>query len=82
MIGIVYQHGRFLAYDTHQTALALMSTRVGLAGYSALKLLAPAFYALGDSRTPMMVSLASVVVNAAAAFTTVRWQGSGMRGWR
>jgi putative peptidoglycan lipid II flippase len=80
MIGIVYQHGRFLAYDTHQTALALSCYAVGLAGYSVLKLVAPAFYALGDSRTPMVVSIASVLVNAAAAFIMVRIAGFGHAG--
>src|SRR5580692_8839110 len=63
MIGIVYQHGKFLPYDTHQTALALSCYAVGLAGYAVLKLIAPAFYTLGDSRTPALVSLASVAVN-------------------
>ncbi|HYA18192.1 MAG TPA: murein biosynthesis integral membrane protein MurJ [Bryobacteraceae bacterium] len=72
MIGIVYQHGRFLAYDTHQTALALSCYAVGLAAYAGMKLIAPAFYALGDARTPALVSLASVAVNAATAFTMVR----------
>jgi putative peptidoglycan lipid II flippase len=80
MIGIVYQHGRFLAVDTHQTALALSCYAVGLAGFSMMKLLAPAFYALGDSRTPMMVSLASVAVNGVAAFTLVRVAGFGHAG--
>src|SRR5262249_39949852 len=36
-----------------------------LAGYSAIKILAPAFYALGDARTPMMISLLSIVTNFA-----------------
>jgi putative peptidoglycan lipid II flippase len=80
MIGIVYQHGKFLAYDTQQTALALSCYAAGLAGYSALKLIAPAFYALGDSRTPMVVSLVSVLVNAVAAYTMVRVAGFGHAG--
>jgi putative peptidoglycan lipid II flippase len=80
MIGIVDQHGRFLASDTHQTALALSCYAVGLAGYSALKLIAPAFYVLGDSRTPMMVSVASVLVNAVVSYTAVRVIGVGHAG--
>ena len=80
MIGIVYQHGKFLAFDTHQTALALSCYAVGLAGYSVLKLIAPAFYTLGDSRTPMFVSIASVLVNAVAALTMVRIAGFGHAG--
>ncbi len=75
-----HQHGKFLPYDTHQTALALSCYAVGLAGYSLLKLVAPAFYALGDSRTPMLVSLASVLVNAIAAFAMVRLAGFGHAG--
>ncbi|HXJ44838.1 MAG TPA: murein biosynthesis integral membrane protein MurJ, partial [Bryobacteraceae bacterium] len=71
MVALVYQHGRFLASDTHQTAVALAGYAVGITGYAAVKLLSPAFYALGDSRTPMFVSLASIGVNAACAYTAV-----------
>ena len=80
MIGIVYQHGKFLASDTHQTALALTCYAAGLAGYSVLKLVAPAFYTLGDSRTPMFISLAAVLVNGVAAFAMVRITGFGHAG--
>ncbi len=80
MIGLVYQHGRFTAYDTRQTALALSCYAVGLSSYASLKLIAPAFYALGDARTPMAISMASVLVNAALAFTTVRIFGFGHAG--
>jgi putative peptidoglycan lipid II flippase len=80
MIGIVYQHGRFLASDTHQTAIALTCYAIGLGAVSSLKLISPAFYALGDSRTPMYVSLGSIAVNAAVAFTTVRFLHMGHAG--
>jgi len=80
MIAAVYQGGRFTAYDTHQTALALTCFSAGLAGYSALKTLAPAFYALDDARTPMLVSLASIAVNFAAAYSLVKWAGIGHAG--
>jgi putative peptidoglycan lipid II flippase len=80
MIGIVYQHGRFSSFDTHQTAIALSCYAIGLAGYASVKLLSPAFYALGDARTPMIVSMASIVVNAVTAFTTVRVLGFGHAG--
>jgi putative peptidoglycan lipid II flippase len=63
MIGAIYQGGKFSAYDTKQTAVALSCYALGLAGYSALKVLNPAFYALHDARTPMIVSLISIAVN-------------------
>jgi putative peptidoglycan lipid II flippase len=75
MIGAIYEGGHFRAYDTRQTALALSGYALGLAGYAALKVVTPAYYALGDSRTPMWVSLGSIVVNYVVAATMVR------RGW-
>jgi putative peptidoglycan lipid II flippase len=80
MIGLVYQGGRFDAYDTRQTAAALACYAVGLAGYAATKILAPAFYALHDALTPMWVSLGSVALNFAAAYALVTWTGMGHAG--
>ncbi len=80
MIAAVYQGGKFRAYDTHQTALALSCYAIGLAGYAAIKVLAPAFYALNDARTPMFVSVASILVNVAAASTMVKLAGLGHAG--
>jgi putative peptidoglycan lipid II flippase len=80
MIAVVYQGGKFRVSDTHQTALALSCYAVGLAGYAAIKVLAPAFYALNDARTPMIVSLISIVINAAAASTMVKIAGLGHAG--
>jgi putative peptidoglycan lipid II flippase len=77
MIGAIYQWGRFEAYDTRQTGLALAAYAIGLAGYSAVKILAPAFYALNDSRTPMLVSMASILVNVVAASSMVKLAGLG-----
>ena len=72
MIGAIYEHGAFHAYDTQQTALALSCYAIGLGAYSAIKVLAPAFYALNDSRTPMLVSLCSILINFVAASAMVR----------
>ncbi len=80
MIGAVYQWGKFKASDTHQTAMALACYAVGLAGYSAIKILAPAFYALNDARTPMLVSLVSILVNLGMASTMVKLAGLGHLG--
>jgi putative peptidoglycan lipid II flippase len=80
MIGAVYQWGRFQAFDTRQTAAALGCYSVGLAGYSAVKLLAPAFYALEDARTPMLVSVGSIAVNAVCALLLARRWGMGHAG--
>jgi putative peptidoglycan lipid II flippase len=80
IIGAIYQGGKFQLYDTQQTAIALSCYSVGLAGYAALKVLNPAFYALGDARTPMLVSLASIGINYATAFTMIRLAKLGPAG--
>jgi putative peptidoglycan lipid II flippase len=80
IIGAVYQGGKFHLYDTEQTARALSCYAIGLAGYAAIKVLSPAFYALGDARTPMVVSLASILINYTAASTMIRFAGLGHAG--
>ena len=80
MIGAIYQGGKFSAFDTEQTALALSCYALGLAGYSALKVLNPAFYALHDARTPMIVSLLCIAVNYITANLLLRHTGLGHAG--
>jgi len=80
MIGAVYQGGKFGAFDTQQTALALTCYAVGLSGYAALKVLNPAFYALNDAITPMIVSLLSIVINYAAASALIHGTHLGHAG--
>jgi putative peptidoglycan lipid II flippase len=63
IIGLIYQHGQFTADATVHTAEALRFYAIGLVGYSAVKVLAPAFYALDKRNLPMLVSLGSIAVN-------------------
>jgi putative peptidoglycan lipid II flippase len=72
IVGAIYQYHKFTAFDTHETAMALSCYAAGLAGYASLKVLVPAFYALNDARTPMLVSLFSVAVNFAVATVMVQ----------
>jgi putative peptidoglycan lipid II flippase len=80
MIGAIYQGGKFELYDTQQTATALSCFAIGLAGYAAVKVLAPAFYALNDARTPMLISLISILINYATVSIMVRVAGFGHAG--
>ena len=63
IIALIFEHGKFTGFDTVQTANALAAYSLGLAGYAAIKVLSPAFYALQDARTPMLISLGSILVN-------------------
>lgn len=60
IIELIYQYGRFSPEDTRQTALALAMYAVGLTAYSAVKVLVPACYAMGDTRIPVLSSLLAV----------------------
>jgi putative peptidoglycan lipid II flippase len=63
IISVIYQHGRFTAEMTRQTAAALQFYAIGLVAYSALKVLTPAFYAIGKRNTPMLVSFFAIGTN-------------------
>src|ERR1700675_4900182 len=63
IISVLYQHGKFTAYQAAQAAGALRFYAIGLAGYAALKVLVNAFYALDRRKTPMLVSFLAVALN-------------------
>ena len=73
IIGAIFQSGRFGAYDTKQTAVALSCYAIGLLGYAGTKILNPAFYALSDARTPMYVSLFSILINFCMAVILLKY---------
>jgi len=63
IISVIYQHGRFTSEMTRQTAGALQFYAIGLVSYAALKVLTPAFYAIGRRNTPMVVSFLAIGSN-------------------
>jgi putative peptidoglycan lipid II flippase len=63
IVRLLYEHGRFTAADTPPTATALFLYSFGLVGYTGVKVLAPAFYALGRARTPLVGSVLAVGTN-------------------
>ena len=78
IIALIYQRGRFTEFDTVQTGEALAFYALGLTAYSAIKILAPAFYALNETRIPMMASIASIITNyviASWAITRIGHRG-------
>jgi len=72
IVALIFQRGQFSATDTANTAAALMFYAPGLVGYSAVKMAVPSLYALKDSRTPVMVSIATVLLNVCLNVVLVR----------
>ncbi len=80
IIAVIYQHGKFDAAATVQTAAALRFYAIGLAGYAGIKVLAPAFYAIGKRHLPMVVSLISIGMNFGLNWFFTFHLGLGHRG--
>ncbi len=80
IVSVLYQHGRFTAYEAHQTAGALRFYSLGLCGYAALKVLVNAFYAVDRRRTPMVVSLSAMGLNLLLCWLTTQQWHWGARG--
>lgn len=75
IIRLLYLHsgGAFKESDVPMTAWALSGYAIGLTGYAAIKVLSPAFYAMDDAKTPMLVGVASILVNALASYFFMSW---------
>jgi putative peptidoglycan lipid II flippase len=63
IVSVIYQHGRFTAEMTRETAGALQFYAIGLVSYAVLKVLTPAFYAIGQRNIPMIVSFLAIGAN-------------------
>ncbi len=73
IIRLIYERGAFKEADVPMTAWALAGYSVGLTGYAAIKILSPAFYALDDAKTPMMIAVASIGVNLIGSYFLRNW---------
>ena len=66
VVRLIYERGVFGPDDTQGTADALLFYAIGLIAYNGVKVLAPAFYALGTPRAPVAGSALAVAVNVTA----------------
>jgi putative peptidoglycan lipid II flippase len=68
IVRLLFEHGdKFTAASTARAAFALVCLAPGLVAFSTVNVLARAFYALGDTKTPMKISVACLVLNLALA---------------
>ena len=67
-IALLFERGRFDAHDTAQTAAALLCYAFGLYAYSVTKIQVPTFYALDDTRRPVIASAVAVSTKVASSF--------------
>ena len=63
LVATIFYGGVFTVDDVRMTALALQAFAVGLVGFSFVKILAPAYFAREDTKTPVRIGLIALAVN-------------------
>lgn len=71
IVKLIFEHGKFNAFDTLNTAYALSLYALGLFAYSGLKIIVPVFYALNKTRYPVVGSFLTVVLNILVIMLTL-----------
>jgi len=75
LVAVLYHYGAFSAADVAMTVRALQGYGVGLLGLIAIKILAPAFYARQDIRTPVKIAIGVLVITQLMNLVLVPWMG-------
>ena len=81
IVRLLFERGAFTAASTDRASLALICLAPGLVAFSTVNILARAFFALGDTQTPMKISLACLTLNlllAAALVVPLQQGGLGI----
>ncbi|MBF0380370.1 MAG: murein biosynthesis integral membrane protein MurJ [Magnetococcales bacterium] len=63
ILSLLFERGAFDQEATLLTAQALFAYGLGLAAFSAVKVLAPAYYAMKDTKTPVRIAIICMVSN-------------------
>ena len=63
LVATIFYGGEFTVFDVRMTALALQAFALGLIGFSYVKILAPAYFARENTRTPVRFGLIALAVN-------------------
>lgn len=63
LVATIFFGGEFSPHDVEMTAISLQAFSVGLIGFSLVKILAPAYFAREDTKTPVRVGLIALLVN-------------------
>jgi putative peptidoglycan lipid II flippase len=76
-IRLLFEHGEFTAEDTHLTFYVLACFVPGLVGYGLAQVMTRAFYAMQDTKTPMLAGALTVGVNVALNYILIGPMGVG-----
>jgi putative peptidoglycan lipid II flippase len=75
IVRVLFEGGRFGSQDTIPTANVLGALAIGLLFFASVRVIIPAFYALKDTRMPVLAALADCVVFIALCAALSRTMG-------
>jgi putative peptidoglycan lipid II flippase len=71
LIQLLYQGGEFTTLSTQLVAWALLWYAIGLVGHSVVEIMVRSFYAMHDTKTPVLIGIAAMSLNIAFSFLFV-----------
>ena len=71
IVSVLFERGEFGAGSTASTAAALAGYSVGLIGFAGVRIVAPGFYALRNTKTPVKVAAVAMIVNLAGCLALI-----------
>lgn len=77
IINVIFKHGVFDNRGVEMTATAMLYSSVGMIFFGVRDILNKAFYAVQDTRTPMINGVAGVILNIISNLLIVRHMGIG-----
>jgi putative peptidoglycan lipid II flippase len=83
VVALLYERGEFDEFSTQLVSWALLWYSAGLVGHALVEILSRAFYALHDTRTPVLVGALAMGMNVglsylfSAIFLRVGWMAHG-----
>lgn len=83
VVTLLYQHGAFDQHSTELVAWALLWYALGLVSHSIVEIVSRAFYALHDTRTPVLIGASAMLLNIGLSVLLAGYSSGGQfhPGW-
>jgi putative peptidoglycan lipid II flippase len=73
IVSLLLEHGQFDRLSTQGTAAALLFYAVGLWAFAGVRIVAQAFYALQDTKTPVKIAVVALFANILLSAVFITW---------
>ena len=71
IVQVLLEHGHFSLLDAQKTVVPLIFFSIGLTGLASVEILTRSFYAMRDSKTPVIVSIAQFILKIALSLILI-----------